>query len=108
VGETAKQYAAVLAYRDLGLGARSIPATARALGLSQRSGQVGASSSRNRWGERVNAWDAEIERKKQTALTEETQEMARRHVAAAQDYITALMEPGHEMAGRLRTLSFRI
>jgi hypothetical protein len=68
-GETAKQYRAFLVYRDLGLGARSIPATARALDLSQRSGQVGAWSARNLWGERVRAWDEELERKKETALT---------------------------------------
>jgi hypothetical protein len=86
---------------------RSILATAKVLGLSQRSGQLGAWSARNRWGERVNAWDAELERQKQIAVTEEIQEMTRRHIAAAQDYITALMEPAREMARRLKDPQFR-
>jgi len=106
VGETQKQYAAFVVYRDLGLGARSIPATAKALGLSQRSGQVGAWSSRNHWRERVTAWDAELERRKQTAITKEIQEMAQRHVAAAQNYIAALMAPADEMARRLKDPEF--
>jgi hypothetical protein len=106
IGETAKQYAAFLAYRDLGLSARSIPATARVLGLSPRTGQVGAWSARNHWRERVDAWDGELERRKQVALTDEIQEMARRHVAAAQDYIEALMEPAREMARRLMDPQF--
>jgi hypothetical protein len=78
-------------YRDLGLGVRSIPATAKALGFSQRSGQLEAWSSRNRRRERVNACDAEIERKKQAALTEEIQTMARRHATAVQDCLAALI-----------------
>jgi hypothetical protein len=106
-GETQKQYAAFVVYRDLGLGARSIPATAKALGLSTRSGQVGGWSSRNSWRERVDAWDREIERKKQIALTDEVQEMARRHVAAAQNYIEVLMEPARLLARHLKDPQFR-
>jgi hypothetical protein len=106
-GETAKQYRAFLVYRDLGLGVRSIPATARALGLSIRSGQVGAWSARNRWHERVNGWDAELERRKQVAITKEIYEMAQRHVSVAQSYIDALMEPAREMARRLEDPEFR-
>jgi hypothetical protein len=100
-------YRAFLTYRDLGLGVRSIPATAKVLGLSQRSGQVGAWSSRNRWRERVNAWDGELERQKQIALTEEIQKMVQRHVAVAQSYVTTLMEPAREMARRLKDPQFR-
>jgi len=107
IGETPKQYRAFITYRDLGLGARSIPATARALGLSLRSGQVGAWSSRNHWRERVNAWDAELERRKQRAITKEIEAMAQRHVAAAKDYITALMAPAHELVRRLEDAGFR-
>jgi len=106
-GETAKQYRGFLVYRNLGLGARSIPAVARGLGLSTRSGQVGAWSARNHWRERITAWDAELERCKQTAITKEIQEMAQRHVAAAQAYLDVLLEPARELARRLKNPQFR-
>src|SRR5262245_40264409 len=93
VGETQKQFAAFVAYRDLGLGTRSIPAAAKAVGLSPRSGQVARWSMRNQWPARARAWDVELERKKQVALVEEIQKMVRRHVAVSQSYIAALMEP---------------
>jgi hypothetical protein len=91
-GETDKAFSAFIAYRDTPAAQRSLDKLSR-----ERTWNVGRWHSKNRWVERVKAWDDELDRVARTAKLDEIRKMNQRHVQIAQAMIT-------KAAHRLNTL----
>jgi hypothetical protein len=90
-----------VAYRDLAA-ARSIPAAAKAVGLSPRSGQMTRGSMRNQWPARARAWDDSLEHMKQIAIRVEIEQMAQRHARQAMANLNVLMAPAGALIERMK------
>lgn len=88
-GESSVAYQAFSHYRDNPK--RSLRATAAAMdrGLST----LAAWNSRWSWQQRVQAWDAELDRRKREAAVAEVEEMAARHARQAHAAQEAAMQP---------------
>lgn len=98
-GETPKAYAAFVAYRDLGPGARSMQKAADAIGKSW--GTVRDWHDRWAWRSRAIAYDAMLEQEKRQAVSKAIQEMGERHATQGMALARAIMVPNQALLQRL-------
>lgn len=81
-GEPEGAWAAFCIYRDDGPGGRALSIVATNTGVRHPQ-SIQRMSSRWHWVERVQAWDAEVDRRRREAHLAEVEEMRKRHVQMA-------------------------
>lgn len=100
-GESDQAWEAFTIYRDMPLGEASHRQVAAQLGKAPQL--MHRWSSRWEWVERRQTWEAEQDRRRAEAMSNEQVEMARRHATNAAAYMRSLLTPAEELIKRIRS-----